>query len=120
MKQRAIELFEKGVELEDAGDKNAAIEAYEEALIADPLLAAAHINLGTIYFHMRHYASAEGEYRRATEIDGEYALAFFNLGNVLDEVGRWDEAISNYARAILIAPDYADPHYNVEIRKSVV
>ena len=76
MKQRAIELFEKGVELEDAGDKNAAIEAYEEALIADPLLAAAHINLGTIYFHMRHYASAEGEYRRATEIDGEYALAF--------------------------------------------
>jgi cytochrome c-type biogenesis protein CcmH/NrfG len=55
---------------------------------SDPSFAPAWINLGTIHFHLREFASAEQLYRRATQIDPTYVLAFFDLGNVLDEMQR--------------------------------
>jgi tetratricopeptide (TPR) repeat protein len=52
-----------------SGDKNRAIALYEQILERDPGYAAAYINLGTIYFHLRRYGRAEELYRRATETD---------------------------------------------------
>ncbi len=62
----------------------------------DPQYAAACINLGTLFFHLRQYGRAEELYRRATEADPGYVLAYFDLGNVLDELERLDESIAAY------------------------
>lgn len=107
--------FLAAVQAEEAGDKQRAIQLYEQLLAADPGYAPAYINLGTIYFHLRQFSRAEDLYRRATIADPEYVLAFFDLGNVLDELNRLDESIAAYRRAIVLAPRYADAHYNLAL-----
>jgi tetratricopeptide (TPR) repeat protein len=107
--------FLAAVQAEEAGERQCAIDLYEEILKLDPEYAAAYINLGTIQFHLRQYGLAEQLYRRATEADPEYVLAFFDLGNVLDELERPDESIAAYRQAIALAPHYADAHYNLAL-----
>jgi len=107
--------FLAAVQAEEAGDKSRAVQLYTEILKADPTYAAAYINLGTIYFHLRQYGRAEELYRKATEADPGYVLAFFDLGNVLDELERLDESIEAYRHATELAPRYADAHYNLAL-----
>jgi len=107
--------FLAAVQAEEAGEKNRAIEIYEEILKVDPGYAAAYINLGTILFHQRNFSTAEELYRRATEVDPAYVLAFFDLGNVLDELQRPDESIAAYRQAVALSPRYADAHYNLAL-----
>ena len=88
---------------------------YEKVLQIDPNHAAAHINLGTLYYNRQEYTRAEKHYRRAIDVDPRYALAYFDLGNVLDETGRVPDAIGAYKTALLLAPTYADAHYNLAL-----
>jgi tetratricopeptide (TPR) repeat protein len=110
------ELFSRGVTLEeDPRNQLQAIATYERVLELDPQHAAAHINLGTLYYNRQDYNAAEDHYRRALAIDPRYALAHFDLGNVLDETGRVPEAIQTYLTALQLAPTYADAHYNLSL-----
>jgi tetratricopeptide (TPR) repeat protein len=111
-----VDLFARGITLEEnPSTQSEAIEVYLKVLDMDPVHAAAHINLGTLYYNRQEYALAEKHYRSAIEIDPRYALAHFDLGNVLDETGRIDEAINTYKTAIQLAPTYADAHYNLAL-----
>ena len=110
------ELFTRGVALEeDPRSQTQAMAAYERVLEMDPQHAAAHINLGTLYYNRQDYKAAEEHYRAALKIDPRYALAHFDLGNVLDETGRVGEAIQTYLTALQLAPTYADAHYNLAL-----
>jgi tetratricopeptide (TPR) repeat protein len=110
------ELFARGIALEEEPrTQNEAIAAYLKVLDMDANHAAAHINLGTLYYNRQEYSAAERHYRSAIEIDPRYALAHFDLGNVLDETGRVQEAIATYKTAIQLAPTYADAHYNLAL-----
>jgi tetratricopeptide (TPR) repeat protein len=110
------ELFARGIALEeDPTNQIQAIATYERVLDLDPEHAAAHINLGTLYYNRQDYSTAEEHYRAAIQIDSRYALAYFDLGNVLDETGRVAEAIQTYAAALQLAPTYADAHYNLAL-----
>src|SRR5437660_95195 len=110
------EMFTRGVALEeDPRNQLQAIAAYQRVLELDPEHAAAHINLGTLYYNRQDYKAAEEHYRHALRIDPRYALAHFDLGNVLDETGRVAEAIETYLTAIQLAPTYADAHYNLAL-----
>ncbi|PYX07695.1 MAG: hypothetical protein DMG88_13505 [Acidobacteria bacterium] len=110
------QLFARGIALEDDPSQHAlAIRTYHRVLELDPNHAAAHINLGTLYYNRQEYTLAEKHYRRAIEVDPRYALAYFDLGNVLDETGRVAEAIQTYSTALQLAPTYADAHYNLAL-----
>lgn len=114
--ETASDYFARGIALEeDPLSQAEAIEAYRMAIGLDPQHAAAHINLGTLYYNRQDYALAEAHYRKAMEVDPRYALAYFDLGNVLDETGRLREAVWAYRQAILLAPTYADAHYNLAL-----
>ena len=111
-----VGLFAQGIALEE--DPNAQVQAiavYQRVLELDPEHAAAHINLGTLYYNRQDYRLSEKHYRSAIEIDPRYALAYFDLGNVLDETGRVTEAIQAYNTALQLAPTYGDAHYNVAL-----
>ena len=100
---------------EDPSSQDAAIAAYAKVLELEPGHAAAHINLGAIFYNRQDYRMAEHHYRKAIESDPRYALAYFDLGNVLDETGRATEAIRSYNTALALAPTYADAHYNLAL-----
>ena len=108
--------FARGIALEeDPGTQAEAIAAYHKVLEIEPTHAAAHINLGTLYYNRQDFGLAEKHYRQAIEADPRYALAYFDLGNVLDETGRVKEAIQTYKTALQLAPTYADAHYNLAL-----
>ena len=111
-----VDLFARGIMLEEnPSTQNEAIGVYLRVLEMDSQHAAAHINLGTLYYNRQEYSLAEKHYRSAIQIDPRYALAHFDLGNVLDETGRIKEAIETYKTAIQLAPTYADAHYNIAL-----
>jgi len=108
--------FARGITLEEnPGTHAEAIGAYHKVLELEPTHAAAHINLGTLYYNRQEFGLAERHYREAIESDPRYALAYFDLGNVLDETGRVQEAVLTYKVAIQLAPTYADAHYNLAL-----
>jgi len=108
--------FARGIALEeDPATQNEAITAYHRVLDLEPTHAAAHINLGTLYYNRQDFGLAERHYRLAIEADPRYALAYFDLGNVLDETGRVHDAVSTYKTALQLAPTYADAHYNLAL-----
>jgi tetratricopeptide (TPR) repeat protein len=107
--------FLAAVQAEESGDKPRAFALYREILDIDPAYAAAHINLGTMYFHQRQFDRAEEHYRQATDADPGYVLAHFDLGNVLDELERLDESIAAYRHAVDLSPRYGDAHYNLAL-----
>ncbi|MBV8206642.1 MAG: tetratricopeptide repeat protein [Acidobacteria bacterium] len=110
------DMFVQAIGLEDDSTTQAdAIHCYERILQLDPRHAAAHINLGTLYYNRQEFAAAELHYRQAIEADSHYALGYFDLGNVLDETGRVQEATQAYQTAISLAPTYADAHYNLAL-----
>ena len=114
--ETASELFAHGVSLEgDPTTHDDAIRAYLRVLELEPNHAAAHINLGTLYYNRHDFAVCEKHYRQAVAADPRYALAYFDLGNVLDETGRIAEAVAAYTTAIRLAPTYADAHYNLAL-----
>ena len=109
------EMFLQSVRLEEDSRLDEAVESYKAILELRPQHAPTLINLGTILYNQREFASAERLYRQATEADPQYALAFFDLGNVLDEMGRLAEATAAYGRAVALVPHYADAHYNLAL-----
>jgi tetratricopeptide (TPR) repeat protein len=112
----AAELFSRAIALEEDPHRQAdAIAMYLKVIEREPMHAAAHINVGTLYYNRQEYALAEKHYRAAIESDPRYALAHFDLGNVLDETGRVQEAIQTYTTALQLAPTYADAHYNLAL-----
>src|ERR1700683_510701 len=114
--ENLAELFSHGIAMEEhPATQEEAIRTYLRVLELEPEHAAAHINLGTLYYNRQDYASAEKHYRAAVAADSRYALAYFDLGNVLDETGNIQEAIASYRAAIQLAPTYADAHYNLAL-----
>lgn len=112
----AADLFLRGVALEEhPSTHDEAIAIYLRVLDLEPDHAAAHINLGTLYYNRQDFTSAEKHYRLAIKVDPRYALAYFDLGNVLDETDRIQDAIAAYRTAIQLAPTYGDAHYNLAL-----
>ena len=110
------DMFARGVALEEnPATQDEAVDLYLKIVAQEPRHAAAHINLGTLYYNRHDFERAEKHYREAITADPRYALAYFDLGNVLDETGRLPEAIGAYETALLLAPSYADAHYNVAL-----
>ena len=112
----ADDWFQRGLDLEQTGGLVAeAIAAYEKAVSLNPQAAGALVNLGTIYYHQRHWVRAEEHYRKAVEADPDYALAQFNLGNLYDERGDRLHALFHYHNALRLNPQYADAYYNLAL-----
>lgn len=108
--------FDRGVELEQTGATSQQIvAAYLKALEHYPESAAAHVNLGTVYFQLKQWRKAEEHYTAAIGCNADYALAHFNLGNLFDELNQPAQAMKSYSRALELQPDYADAHYNMAL-----
>jgi tetratricopeptide (TPR) repeat protein len=107
--------YEEGIELEGAGDSEAAIKAYERAVADDPQRVDAHINLGRLLHEARRLAHAEQVYRTGQRLCGEDPVLLFNLGVLLEDRGREGDALKTYDAALRADPGLADCHYNLSL-----
>ena len=110
----AQEWFDKGVALERE-DADAALQAYEHAVDADPAFLDAHINLGRLLHEAKRFAKAEHVYREAIKGCGNDPVLLYNLGVLLDDLDRKPEAVEAYEAALRGDPGLADGHYNLSL-----
>lgn len=110
----AAEWLERGAALEE-GDVEGALQAYREAVAADPKLADAHINLGWLLHESGRLDEAESAYRDGLRACGDDALLLYNLGVLLADMERKEEAAQAYEAALRARPGFADCHYNLAL-----
>ncbi len=110
----AADWFERGVALESE-DAEAAVQAYEQAVAADPKLLDAHINLGSLLHEAGDTRRAERVYRDAMKTCGSDPVLLYNLGVLLEDLGRKTEAVETYEAALRGNAALADCHYNLAL-----
>jgi len=110
----AEDWFNRGCALE-GDDAEAAREAYERALAADPAHLNTQVNLGRLLHETGRLTDAEKLYRKAVKVSGDDPVLLFNLGVLLEDMKRKKEAAAVYERALQADPRLADCHYNLAL-----
>jgi DNA-binding transcriptional MerR regulator len=111
--KHAEDWFDDGLDFEENGDIDAAIEAYKQTVALDPQNVAAWINWGRLLHGRGNKREAEEIYRRAIEPCGPDPVLMFNLGVVLEDLGNTHAALEAYQAAVGEDPGLADCHYNL-------
>ncbi|HZV95157.1 MAG TPA: tetratricopeptide repeat protein [Candidatus Nitrosocosmicus sp.] len=113
---QAIEAYNKALELRpyfadayaglgDAsaakGDVNAAVAAYQKALVHNPLNPRVYVSLGKIYYGEKQlYFEAVTAYKKAVELDPRYIEARMGLAEVYEDKGLYQDAIGEYRKVV--------------------
>jgi tetratricopeptide (TPR) repeat protein len=96
-------------------DQNRARDAYRKALLLDPNLVPALVNLANIYYARDELVEAQALYERAMHLDTECFEVYFNLGNIHHDLGRYLDALEHYRIAVGINRDYPDAHFYLAV-----
>jgi tetratricopeptide (TPR) repeat protein len=117
--QRALaaKYFLEGSRLDDGDDRKLgeATAAYRRALVVDPDLVPAIVNLANIHYGLDQLIEAQALYERAIFLDPGCFEAHFNLGNIHHDLGRYDRALVCYRAAVALNPNYADAHFYLAV-----
>jgi len=100
---RAEAWVRKGALLAEAGEREAAREAFERALALDPQHPRAIVNLGNLELEAGRVEEAIERYRAALEIDPELADAHHNLAAAYRRKGDLDRMVRHLKRAQRLA-----------------
>lgn len=94
---------------------DAAIVAYQTAVILDPLNVDVFIALGEVYQGKNDFTNAIECYCEAIKLDPEIPRVYHNLGMALWEKDYIDEAIMAYHKAITLDPQYESALNNLGV-----
>ncbi len=113
----AAKYFVEGSRLDDGEEENmeSAAAAYRKALIVDPDLVPAIVNLANIHYARDELIEAQALYERAIGLEPDCFEAHFNLGNILHDLGRFDRALTCYRHAVALNPSYPDAHFYLAV-----
>lgn len=92
----------------EIGRNDKAISELTDAVVKDPLDAAAYCDRGAVHAESGRYDQAISDYSKAIEMNPQFAKAFYNRGVAYYRKGQHNLAISDYARAIEINPQLND------------
>ena len=112
---KVVALMHEGNALIRAGQPDAALAKYNEALKfaeaeGDPDV---FFNMGIAYKAKGDLDKASAEYKRALELAPEYSEAHNNLGNLLKDQKKFAEAILHFESSIKIFPDNPSTYNNL-------
>lgn len=113
----AARYFLEGAEYDEGNevDLERAREAYRKALLLDPTLVPAIVNLANIHYAQDELVEAQALYLWAQDLDDHCFEAHFNLGNIHHDLGRFEAAVDWYRDALRLNPSYADAHFYLAV-----
>lgn len=112
----AARYFVEGSQLDgERGNIDEAASAYRKALVIDPDLVPAIVNLANIHYTRDELIEAQALYERAIGLDPDCFEAHFNLGNIQHDLGRYEGALVCYRDAVELNPQYADAHFYLAV-----
>ena len=113
----AVSCFQEGAALDEGNERDQirAGIAYRKALMLEPNMVPALINLANVHYARDELVEAQALYERAMHLDGECFEAQFNLGNIHHDLGRHDDSMRHYRRALEIDPTYPDAHFYLAV-----
>lgn len=104
-----------GVAYDEQGQREKAIEAYQQAVRIDPLYADSWLNLGVAYIRQGQWEKAIEAFQRAVRIDQQDAKAWFALGAAYGRQGQREKAIEAYQVLKTLDPELADKLFQLAI-----
>jgi tetratricopeptide (TPR) repeat protein len=110
---RAIDRYIEGMAKLDQGQDDEAIEALEDAVMANASLRMAHRTLGDLYRERRKWLEALPHYESAAELDPYTPSNHYFLGLTYQVLEQLESAASSYNRAIELDPGYFAAHMNL-------
>jgi tetratricopeptide (TPR) repeat protein len=99
----------------DEASRERAADLYRQALVSDPYLVAALINLGNLHYADGHLPEALALYEQATNLAPDFFEAHYNLANVLHDAGRLSDAADAYKAALAVDQSHADAHFYLAV-----
>lgn len=89
----------------EAGNMDAALQRYQEAVDRNPNDAESHSNLGQVLVRLSRPAEALPHFDRAIELIPDRWAYVFNRARALGLLGRWEESVAAYRRAQALFPE---------------
>lgn len=110
-------LVRKGIQFQQKGEYNQAIQKYQEVLNNAPQHPQAHYELALAFFSLKDYNLALNHSNAVlNQIRNEYQKgAYLIKGSALDNLGRAEAAIQVYEEGIQKFPDNYLLHYNLAL-----
>jgi Flp pilus assembly protein TadD len=93
-----------------AGDEDGSLREAKAALAITPNNPEAHKNAGLALLELTKYVAAEGEFREALRLKGDYEPAFFDLAFMFSRKGDVNATIENGKKAVALDPNDANAH----------
>ncbi len=110
-------LIKDGNKHYEAGEYNAALEAYQSAVVDRPEDTISHYNLGTVLYQNKRFEKAADEFRQSLDAKDPIrrSKGYYNLGNAQVQSGDLEGAIRSYKSALRLNPTDLDAKHNLEL-----
>ena len=106
-KDRTATLVNRGIIQAAAGNSQAALADYNDALARAPELASAYLNRGAVLMQVGRFQDARSDFDRALALNTDRpAIAYFNRGMANEKLGALPAAYRDYKQAQTLAPDF--------------
>lgn len=110
--QSKEEFLAKGAAYVTAGNYDAAITAFTQAITLDPAYAEAYYNRGIAYKDKGDIGKAITDYTKAIALDPAKAQYYNNRGNAYTKLAQYDQAITDYTKAIALSSNFSEAYMN--------
>lgn len=97
---QVVEAYNRGKGLNDSGDYEGAIAAFDEVLEMKPDLPEALVDKGFAFGQLKQHLQKFSACDRAVDVSPEFVEAWICRGSALADLQRFDEAIADYDEAI--------------------
>ena len=102
----------RGMSLEDMGQRDRAIADYEQAIAMDPRFYLAYNNRGVLYGEDGLYRISIEYFLKSIAINPRHAESYCNLGLSYFYMNQYDRALENYNKAIELKQDFDTAYLN--------